>query len=192
MRYHLSEIICGQFCRHIRDEISTFLHLLSFLKDFPSYLADQKYCMLKDLSNNYLSAKSHQPSMFYYEMARWWSFITYVTKSCRDKNDLQLQELTVAQDFALALSSKHIFKGQYVDYLKQYYLTWSTSWFFLDTSLNKKRGITYVTSHTWQKLKMPLKSVLKLFGPFLLHSIMELTCEHKVELNWGGLNTFYC
>ena len=135
-----------------------FLHLLSFLKDFPSYLADQKYCMLEDLCKHYLSAKSHQPSMFDYEMARWWSFITYVTKSCRDKNDLQLQELTVAQDFEIALSSKHIFKGQYVDYLKQDYLTWTISWFFLDTSLTEKWGVTYVTSHTWHKLKILIKS----------------------------------
>ena len=104
------------------------------------------------------SNRGRAPSMFDYEMARWWSFITYVTKSCRDKNDLQLQELTVAQDFEIALSSKHIFKGQYVDYLKQDYLTWSTSWFFLDTSLTEKWGVTYVTSHTWHKLKILIKS----------------------------------
>ena len=158
MRHLVPNSIEGRFCHHIRDEISMFLHLLSFLKDFPSYLADQKYCMLEDLSKHYLSAKSHLPSMFDYEMARWWSFITYVTKSCRDKNDLQLQELTVAQDFEIALSSKHIFKGQYVDYLKQDYLTWSTSWFFLDTSLTEKWGVTYVTSHTWHKLKILIKS----------------------------------
>ena len=60
----------GRFCHHIRDEISTFLHLLSFLKDFPSYLADQKYCMLKDLGEHYPCAKSDEPTLINYEMAK--------------------------------------------------------------------------------------------------------------------------
>ena len=46
-----------------------------------------------------------------------------MTKSCRYKNYLQLQELTVVQDCALALSSEHILKANMLT-IKQYYLTY--------------------------------------------------------------------
>ena len=77
----------GRFCHNLRDEISMFFHLLTLLTIFPSYLADQKYCMLKDLGEHYPCAKSDEPTLINYEMAKWLSFVTYVTKSCRDKID---------------------------------------------------------------------------------------------------------
>ena len=60
----------GRFCHNLRDEISMFFHLLTLLTIFPSYLADQKYCMLKDLGEHYPCAKSDEPTLINYEMAK--------------------------------------------------------------------------------------------------------------------------